>query len=310
MAGGSRPNSLESYMVTEFMKSQKAAEQIQEKINVRKLFSRPDIDWFGRFDESKPMEAFVSYWDRKVTAQYDQLKGIATARVRAYRPEDAYLIATTLLSMSEELVNSIAARPQQNAITAAERDLKKAEDRLAALGLRLAQYRNTEKVIDPTSNVVTSNAQLAQVLRGQVAQIQTDLSALKQQHLDANAPVSRVLHSRLKATQEQLASVEAEVANQRDGAHPLSKVMGEYERLDLERQFAQETAKNAMKTLDDARSRAVFQQMYVTAFVTPALPQSSTYPQRLSSVAIVAFVCLLCWTAGLLFVRAVREHIS
>lgn len=128
-------------------------------------------------------------------------------------------------------------------------------------------------------------------------------------NLDQNAPMSRALQSKIKATRDQLAAVEGEVAT-RGGANPLSKVMGEYERLDLDRQFAQESVKAAMKTLDDARSSAVFQHMYVTPFVTPSLPQGSTFPNRLSSIAIVAVVCLLVWTAGLLFVRSVREHLS
>ena len=309
MAGGSRANSLESYMVTEFIKSQKAVEELQARIDLRKLYSRPEIDWFGRFDEARPMEAFTAYWDGKVSAQFDMLTGIGTARIRAYRPEDAYLIASTALSMSEELVNSVSTRPQRDAVRFAEADLKKAEDRLMDLSARLSQFRNTELVIDPTSNVVTGNAQLAQALRVQLTQYQTELAALKQQNLDQNAPMSCTLQSKIKATRDQLAAVEGEVAT-RGGANALSKVMGEYERLDLERQFAQDSVKAAMKTLDDARSSAVFQHMYVTPFVTPLLPQSSTFPNRLSSIAIVAFVSLLVWTAGLLFVRSVREHLS
>lgn len=309
MAGGSRANSLESYMVTEFIKSQKAAEELQARIDLRKLYSRPEIDWFGRFDEARPMEAFTAYWDGKVSAQFDMLTGIGTARIRAYRPEDAYLIASTTLSMSEELINNVATRPQRDAVRSAEADLKKAEDRLAALSAKLSQFRNTELVIDPTLNVVTGNAQLAQTLRVQLAQYQTELAALKQQNLDHNAPMSRALQSKIRATRDQLAAVEGEVAT-RGGANALSKVMGEYERIDLERQFAQESVKAAMKTLDDARSAAVFQHMYVTPFVTPSLPQSSTFPRPLSSIAIVAIVSLLVWTAGLLFVRSVREHLS
>lgn len=309
MAGGSRANSLESYMVTEFIKSQKAVEELQARIDLRKLYSRPEIDWFGRFDEARPMEAFTAYWDGKVSAQFDMLTGIGTARIRAFRPEDAYLIASTSLSMSEELINNVATRPQRDAVRSAEADLKKAEDRLIALSAKLSQFRNTELVIDPISNVVTGNAQLAQTLRGQLTQYQTELATLKQQNLDPNAPMSRALQSKIKATRDQLAAVEGEVAT-RGGANALSKVMGEFERLDLERQFAQDSVKAAMKTLDDARSSAVFQHMYVTAFVTPSLPQSSTFPNRLSSIAIVAIVCLLVWTAGLLFVRSVREHLS
>jgi capsular polysaccharide transport system permease protein len=309
MAGGSRANSLESYMVTEFIKSQKAVEELQARIDIRKLYSRPEIDWFGRFDEEGPIEAFTAYWDRKVSAQFDMLTGIGTARVRAYRPEDAHLISSTVLSMSEELINNVATRPQRDAVRSAEAELKKAESRLAVLSARLSQFRNTELVIDPASNVVMGNAQLAQALRIQLAQYQTELAALKQLNLDQNAPMSRVLQSRIKATRDQLATVEGEVAV-RGGANALSKVMGEYEQIDLERQFAQESVKAAMKTLDEARSSAVFQHMYVTPFVSPSMPQSSTFPNRLSSIAIVAFVSLLVWTAGLLFVRSVREHLS
>jgi len=92
-------------------------------------------------------------------------------------------------------------------------------------------------------------------------------------------------------------------------ASPLSKVMGDYEQLDLERQFALDSVKKALATLDDARSRTVYQVMYVTPFVVPNLPQSSTYPQRLFFVGLVFMACLLFWTAGLLFFRSVREHI-
>jgi capsular polysaccharide transport system permease protein len=303
-------NSLESYMVTEYIKSEPAVKELQARIDLRALYSRPEIDWLGRFHEDRPMESFTSYWNRKVSAQFDQITGIGTARVRAYRPEDAYLIATTLVSMSEELINNMATRPQRDAIRAAEADLKKVEDRLKEVGARLAHFRNTEQVIEPGSNVVTSNVQLAQTLRAELAKLRTDLSALTRQNLDPKAPMVLALQSRIRATREQLAAIEGEVAQSREGANPLSKIMSDYEQLDLERQYAQESVKMALRTLDDARSRAVFQHMYVTPFISPNLPQRSTYPQRLTSVAIVALGALLLWTAGLLFFRSVREHIA
>jgi len=79
--------------------------------------------------------------------------------------------------------------------------------------------------------------------------------------------------------------------------------------LDLERQFALASMTKALATLDDARSRLVYQLMYVTPFVVPNLPQSSTYPERPLFVGIAFMTCLLFWTAGLLFFRSVREHI-
>ena len=306
---GSGPNTLESYMVTEYLKSEAAVQELEQRIDVRKLYGRPEIDWLGRFDPSKPIELFTSYWNRRITTQYDQITGIGSARVRAYTPEDTYLIAKTLVAMSEQLINELATRPQRDSVRSAEMEVKRAEDRLKGVTARLTAYRNSEQVIEPTANVVTSNIQLATTLRAQLIQLQTELSSLKRQNLDPKAPMILTLQSRIKSTREQLASVEGEVGNSREGGNTLSKVMGDYEQLDLERQFALDSVKKALATLDDARSRTVYQVMYVTPFVVPNLPQSSTYPQRLFFVGLVFMGCLLFWTAGLLFFRSVREHI-
>jgi capsular polysaccharide transport system permease protein len=307
---GASSNPLENYMVVQYLTSRDAVDEIQRKLDVVERFSRPDVDWLSRFDRRLPMEKFVTYWKDMVDASYDQVTGIAAAEVRAFTAEDSFLIANTLVAMSEELVNAIATKPQQDAIRFAEHDVKRAEDRLKAVSAELAQFRNTEQVIDPQTNVVSSNALLAQNLRTSLAQLQTELSSLQKQQLGPNAPMSLILQSRIKATREQLAAVEAEISNTRDGASALSKVVGRYEQLDLERQFAQEMVKQAMGRLEEARANAAAQHIYITAFVRPSLPQSSTYPKRLVSVLVVAFGCLLFWTVGLLFVRSVREHIS
>jgi capsular polysaccharide transport system permease protein len=306
---GTGPNTLESYMVTEYLKSEAAIQELEKRINVLKMYSRPQIDWFGRFDPSKPIEVFTSYWNRRITTQFDQITGIGSARIRAYTPEDTYLIAKTLVAMSEELINELATRPQRDAVRSAEAEVKRAGDRLKGVTTRLAAYRNSEQVIEPTANVVTSNVQLATTLRAQLIQLQTELSSLKRQNLDAKAPMILTLQSRIKSVREQLAVVEGEVGNSREGGNTLSKVMGDYEQLDLERQFALASMNKALTTLDDARSQTVYQHMYVTPFVAPNLPQSSTYPQRLLFVGIALLACLLFWTAGLLFFRSVREHI-
>lgn len=310
MGAAAAPNSLENYMVVEYLTSKDAVETMQSRIDVRSRYSGPAIDWVARFDNRQPIEAFVRYWRRQVDIGYDQVTGIATARVKAFTAEDADLIAKTLVKMAEELIDRIATRPQRDAIKFAAEELKLAEDRLKNISSELTKFRNVEQVIDPQSNVVSSNVLLAQTLRASLAQLQTELASLKKQNLPANAPVNVVLQSRIKATREQLAAVEAQVGGFRDGANPLSKVVGDYERLDLERQFAQEMVKSTMRALEDARMTAAGKHMYVTVFVPPTLPESATHPKRIQSILIAGLFLLLFWTLGLFFVRSVREHIS
>lgn len=307
---GSSSNPLENYMVAEYITSRQAVEALQSKIGVMGLYSYADVDWVARFGKDQPIEKFMSYWQRMVSAGYDQITGIGTAQVRAFTPKDAYEIASMLVSLSEQLVNNIANKPQQDAIRFAEADLKRGEDRLKAIRQELNEFRNKEQVIDPQASVVTSNVLLAQTLRANISQLQTELSALAKQKLSPDAPASQALQSRIKATREQLAAVEGQVANGRDGSNSLSRVVAKFELLELERQFAQNMVQSLMQNLEQARAAALSQHVYVTAFVSPALPQSSTYPKRLLSIFVGAFIFFLFWVVGLLIVRSVREHLT
>jgi capsular polysaccharide transport system permease protein len=306
----SSPNSLENFIVVDYLTSREAVDEIQSAINIRKLYSRSEADWLARFDDRQPAERLVAYWKRMASATYDPITGIAEAEVRAFTPEDTFLIATTMVKMSEQLINNIAIRPQRDAMRFAEEELRRSEERLKVTSAELTRFRNAEQVIDPQTNVVNSNLLLAQTLRGNLAQLQTDLATLKKQNLGPSAPMILQLELRIKSTREQLASVEGEVGNTRDGANILSKVVGEYEQLTLERGFAQDQVKSAKANFEQARMSAMIQHMYVTPFVSPALPQSSTFPKRILSILVATFGFFLFWLVGTLVVRSVREQLS
>jgi capsular polysaccharide transport system permease protein len=78
--------------------------------------------------------------------------------------------------------------------------------------------------------------------------------------------------------------------------------------LDLERQTAQNMLASAMQTLDQARVQAVSQHLYITPYIRPSLPQSSSYPKPYLWTMIVALVAFGIWLVGLLTLRAIFDH--
>ena len=306
----SSSNPTENYMVAEFMTSQQAVEELQSRINVRELYARSSIDFASRMDVSEPIERFVRYWKNMTTAQFDQVTGIAWAEVRAFTPEDAYLVAKTLLSLGEELINEVAQRPQREAIRYAEAEVTRAEDRLKKVRGELSQYRDRTGLIEPTSSVVLANATVASTIRGAIAQIQTDISVLKKQGMKDNAAQLQTLRTRLKATEEQLKAVENQISTTETGDSSISQAVARYEQLDLERLFAQNLLTSTMQSLEQARSNAAAKRIYVVAFVQPALPQTSIYPRRWIATMTVAIACLLLWTIALLLGRSIKEHLA
>lgn len=300
----------ENYLVADFLTSRDAVEGLQASMDVLSLYSSPDTDWVARFDSSQPIEKFMKYWQRMVTASYDQITGIGTAQVRAFTPEDAYRITSRLLALSEELVNKISNKPRQDAIKFAEGDLQRAEDRLKVVRKALTDFRVSEQVIDPQASIVTGNVQLAQSLRATLNQLETDLKSLRDRQLGPSARIFQDLQSRITATKQQLATVEAEIGENRGGNKTLSRVVGDFEQLELERQFAQTMVQSMMTNLEQARANALAQNVYVTAFITPSMPESPTYPRRILSIFVAAFILVLGWMFVLLIVRSMKEHLT
>jgi capsular polysaccharide transport system permease protein len=244
-----------------------------------------------------------------VTAHYDPVTGIATAAVRAFSPQDALLIANSLVTLSEELVNQIANRSQRGNVRFAEAEVERAQGRLKNVQARMTEYRNRVGVINPTASVVASNSTLVQTMQGNLAQLQTQLETLKRQNLAPNAPAIVTLNNQIKSVKEQLQITEAAVGTSRDGTS-LSSVMGEYEQLDLERQFAQAMVTSSMQALDQARANATAQHLYITPYVRPSQPRSSTYPKRFLSTAGVGALAFVFWLIGVLIVRSIRERFA
>jgi capsular polysaccharide transport system permease protein len=306
-SAGSAP---ENYMVAEYIKSEQAVLDLNKRIALRTLFERPSIDALSRFDASLPMERFVRYWGNMVTSSFDQITGISVAQVRAFRPEDAYLIATTLVELTEELVNETAQRPLREAVRQAEAEVTRAENRLKEVRAALLEYRNKSAVIEPTSSVVLSNSTVATTLRQTIAQYQSELGGLLHGGLAEKSAQVQAMKRRIKAVQDQLKEIESEVTTMQVGNQPLSEVVAKYEQLDLERQFAQNFITATMQSLEQARASASAQRLFIMTFVKPVIPSSSTYPDRVIATLTVAGTALFLWTIGLLLGRSVREHLA
>jgi capsular polysaccharide transport system permease protein len=305
VSGGSNNN----FMVVDYLTSRQAAEELQKRISVEDLYSKPDIDWLGRFNRSEPMEAFVRYWQSRITARFDMVTGIASAEVRAYSPEDALLIANTLVQLAEELVNRIAMRTKQDAVRLARSELEQAQNQLRATRDKMTAYREKFGLIDPSSSVVASNSTLIQSLRANLAQLETQLTTLLAQKLNADAPAIITLKNQIRSTKEQLVRTESSVGRT-DETAPLSTVVADYERLNLDVQLAQNLVTSAMQAYEQARASASAQQLYITPYVRPSMPESSTYPDRLLSILFVAFVACAAWIVGKLIGRSVSERFS
>lgn len=305
--GGIHGGSQQNYVVIDYLRSRQVIDELSKTLPVEQVYGRDGVDWFSRFNTARSRERFVDYWQRMVTTNFDPITGLAKVEVYAFSPEDAYKVASTLVDLSETLVNDISGRSRQDAITYSENEVKRARRELDGRRADLAAFRAREGVIDPTPSVVSTNITVAAGLQTMLSQLEADRATLKQQNVDERSPAAQAVTARINATKLQIQGVEREVAHDRTGRDTLAKVVAEFDKLEVERQYAQSTVLNALQNLDRARSNAAAQHMYLTPYVRPVLPTSPAGPLISKILTLFGLGLFSFWLCGLLIVRAIRQ---
>ena len=122
-----------------------------------------------------------------------------------------------------------------------------------------------------------------------------------------DAPSVRMLEARIQSLQSQLRSVESEVTDtEKSRSEVLSRVMGSYERLESERNFAEKAYQHALEALDRARMNADRQQVYLAGFFSRVCPKSRS---TRGACTFASSYCCAAWLIGAFVVQTVREHL-
>src|SRR3954452_4178976 len=201
LSGGSPAVTEDTFAVHQYLMSRDAVRRLEQEDNLRALLSRPEGDLLTRFPGiwfwRKDFEALYGTYARFVAVEVDSSSGVSTLQVKAYRPEDAQLIAAALLRFSEQLVNSLNERARQEALSAFKREVETTQQKIAQAQGELTAYRIKQKMLDPKTasvgplellgqmrtQLTNAKAQLAEVLKNapnspQIPLIRTRIASL------------------------------------------------------------------------------------------------------------------------------------
>ncbi|MBU8542593.1 capsule biosynthesis protein [Roseomonas sp. ROY-5-3] len=305
-AGSMRPGGEEAQAVTSFVDSISAVTALQEQLDLAAIWRRPEADRVSRLMYEDPeAERLLSYYRRRVSVDYDMETSIITLKVQAYRPDDATAIAEALLTMSEGLVNRFSARTSQDTLRVGREEVAIAEERVVAARAALTAFREREQTLDPTA-AVGSAVQTVARLEGALAQTRAELQE-KQAFMRPDNPQIQVLNNRIAALQAQIAS---ERSRRTSGSETLTQQLSGYERLQLEREFAERVYSSAIGSLEAARADAQRQQVFLMRVVEPNLPERATFPKAMFNTMTLLVALTVLYAIGWLVIAGAREHAS
>ena len=314
--GGVAGGASDTDVLFEFIQSQEMVERIDAKLDLRGHYAQ---HWEGPIWASDKVfsiwpdaaiEDLVWYWSRMVRISYDQATGLMELQVLAFDPDYAQALAQEIVAESQSVINTLSDASRADATRYAEDDLAEALERLKIAREALTAFRTRTQIVDPLADLqgrlgVMSN------LQQQLAQSLIDFDLLR----DTTSPGDPRLvqaQRRIEAIRERIASERATFANDDTTSGAVGEaypvLIAEFERLSVDREYAEETYRAALTALDAARTSAARQSRYLATYIEPTKAQRPDFPKRFTLTFLAAVFVLLTWSIAILIYYSVRDR--
>lgn len=310
LTGLSSASSSDTDILYEFIRSQEMVERINAQLDLRAAFTKPEFDPVFALAEDSSIEELVEYWPRMVQVYYEG-SGLIEVRTFAFNRETAHRLAELVFEESSHKINTMSAVARDDATVYAAEERDKAIARLIEARKALTAFRIENQIVDPQADIAGQmgllnalQAQLAAELieRDKLAQTSRD----NDPRLEQIARTIEVIESRIAAERQKLG-----VGVQGDSADPeqgYAAVVGQYEELQVDLRFAEQTYLSSLSAYDAAVSEAQRTSRYLTAYLRPTMPETSTAPKRLTLTLLVAGFLLVSWFIVMLVYYSLRDR--
>lgn len=299
----------DSDILYEFISSQELVRAIDTDIDLRTIFGRhADTDPLLSYDASGTIEDLTAFWQRMVRVSYDSGSGLIELRVLAFDPREAQQIASLIYDKSSEMINTLSAIARSDATRYAQEELDLALDRLKVARESMTTFRLANQIVDPNVDI--------QVQMGLLTTLQTQqVSALIE--FDLISETAAPNDPRVSQARRRLEVIEGLIDDERrkfgtGGSGPsgqqFARTISEFERLSVDREYAETTYATSLSALDASRAEANRQSRYLAAYIRPTLAERAEFPQRELILAFVLLFSFLIWSIFSLVYYALRDR--
>lgn len=303
-AGFSRSQD-DTYTVHDYILSRDALRQLEDQLALQRAFGSREVDVFARFagiDPDDSFEALHRYYQGKVRLEFDSASSIMVLKTSAFDAGLARDMNVRLLELSERLVNTLNQRGREDMIRFAAAEVAAAEDAARQATLAMASFRSRMGVFDPDRQSALQ-LQLVSKLQDELIATRTQIAQVRL--LASESPQIPALEKRLETLRKEIETETSKVAG---AGRSLSSQSVEFERLSLDRSFADKQLAAALTSLEQARNDAQRKQFYLERIVQPVLADRAVEPRRFRSVMATFVLGLAAWGILSMLLAGVREH--
>ncbi len=301
-------SSIDTDILYEYIYSQELVMQIDRDLDLRAKWSIPPDDPVFALPPEGAVEDLMAYWQRMVSLSYDSSTRLIEVRVLAFHPADAQSISTAILDRSAVLVNSLNDVARADSLRHAGAELDAAFNQLVMARQAVTDFRERHQIVDPKVDVGRASGLLAS-LEDAYARAVIDLDLIEQSLTSKKEAKMVEAARRVGVIEDRIAAERQRVAATAPRADPgIATLIAEYERLTIDREFAEGAYLAARTAFHAAEAGARRQERYLAAHVSPTLAETSRFPQRGAMIGVIASFLFMFWAIGTLIFYALRDR--
>jgi capsular polysaccharide transport system permease protein len=303
---GTNPASREETLyLREYIVSMDMMLLLEERLHWIEQYAAQRNDIFFQLDKDAEREVLIEYYQRLVSAHYDETTGLLRVEVQAFTPELSEQMLRTILEASEHFVNEVSHSIAREQMNFAKGELKTARINYADRKTELIDFQNDNKVLDG-GNTAQSRATIIADFEGQYTKEQAVLTEMLYKLLP-DSPQVKQQKQKVSAITQQLAKEKRLLVSSPDGSQ-LNVVASRFQQLTLDAGIAEESYKTAVAALDNARIEASKKIRTLVTVVSPNSPQLALYPERLYNLATILLGLLMLYGITRFILASIEDH--
>ncbi len=301
----------DSDILYEFIQSQEMVELADAKIDLRAHYTAPwPTDWAFALWPDATLEDLVWYWQRSVGISYDSGTGLIEVQALAFDADTARAITSVIVEESQDRINALNTQAREDAMRYARSDLEEALARLKAAREELTRFRTRTKIVDPEADI-QGRMGVMNNLQQQLAEALIELDLLRGT-ANANDPRLTKAQQKIDVIRDRIVIERQTFASDNTDTGAVGEdyptLIAEFERLNVDRQYAEETYRAALTALEVARDDAARQSRYLATYIKPTLASEAEYPRREILAGLAALFLLLIWSILALIFYSIRDR--